>query len=106
MPCRRLERRRQGKNRQLTAESRVIGERGIAADRAKALGRLSQAGRETDARPAADTGKSRVILLAIALIARDVADDAGRRLEHEELVAGPCVHRLQIAFKRAVEYQI
>src|ERR1700736_1450052 len=98
MPCRRLERRRQGKNRQLTAESRVVGERGIAADRAKALGRLCQAGRETDARPAADTRKHRDILLSVVLIGRHVANDARRRLELVEFIAGLGVHRFQIAF--------
>src|SRR6202012_1472599 len=65
--------------------------------------RLQQAGREADAGPTADAGENADVLLAAVLIGHDVADDAGRRLELVKLLAGLCVDRLQITFKRAVE---
>src|SRR5277367_6510654 len=85
------------------AERGVVRERRIASDRAQTIGRLGQAGREADARPAADAGQDRHILATAVLVGHDVADDARRSLELVKLLAGFGVDRLQIAFQRSIE---
>src|SRR5262245_65635977 len=95
---------RQRKHRQLAAERSVVAQASVAADGAQAGGRIRETGRQTDTGPAADARKDRDVLLAVILVGRDVADDAGRSLELVELLAGLGVDGLQIAFERAVEH--
>src|SRR5262245_65675546 len=72
---------RQRKHRQLAAERSVVPQASVATDGAEAGSRIRQAGREADPGPAADARKDRNVLLAVILVGRDVADDAGRSLE-------------------------
>ena len=89
---------------QRPAERRVVVQRGVATDRAQPGMRVGQSRREPDAGPAADAGQHRHVLLALVLIGHDVADDARRRLEPVQLLAGLGIDRLQVAFQRAVEH--
>src|SRR5438034_6208465 len=82
------DRLRQRKHRQLAAERWVVLQGSVAADGAEAGGRIRQASRKTDTGPAADTREDRNVLLAVVLVGRDVADDAGRGLELIEFLAG------------------
>src|SRR5262249_5257221 len=94
----------QRKHRELAAERGIIPQGSIAADSAQARGGIRQAGGKTDACPAADAGQNRNILLATMFIGHDVSDDAGRRLELVEFLAGLGVDGLEVAFERAVEH--
>src|SRR5215471_17626761 len=94
----------QRKYRELAAERRVIPQGSIAADGAQAGGGIRQAGGKADTCPATDAGQNRDVLLAAMLIGRHVADDAGRRLELVEFLAGLGVDSLEVAFERAVEH--
>src|SRR5690606_16749320 len=96
---------------QLAAQVRVVGKRRVSADGAEtgraddiasgalvalvdgivpALGvvRIKQSGRQPDAGPAADARQNGDVLLAVMLVGGHVADDAGRRLELVEFLAG------------------
>src|SRR5215470_2373332 len=92
----------QRKHRELAAERCVVPQGSIATNGAQAGGGIRQPGGKTDTRPAADAGQNRDVLLATVLIGRHVSDDAGRRLELVEFLAGLGVDGLQIAFERAV----
>src|SRR5262245_7842789 len=94
----------QCKHRELAAERCVIPQGSIAANGAQAGGGIRQAGGKTDTCPAADAGQNRDVLLATMLIGGDVSDDARRRLELVEFLAGLGVDGLEIAFERAVEH--
>src|SRR5262249_43982215 len=94
----------QCKHRELAAERCVVPQGSIATNGAQAGGGIRQPGGKTDACPAADAGQNRDVLLATMLIGGDVADDAGRRLELVEFLAGLGVDGLEIAFERAVEH--
>src|SRR6185437_16153880 len=85
------------------AKRGVVAQRGVAANCAEAIGWIGQAGCEADASPSADAGQHRDELLAIMLVGRDVADDAGRGLELVKLLARLGVDCLQVAFQRSVE---
>src|SRR6202047_2667616 len=67
---------RQCEHRQRAAERGIIAQRRIAAHRAETRGRIGQARRKPDARPAADPGQHRNELPPALLVGRDVADDA------------------------------
>src|SRR4249919_2063368 len=95
---------RQREHRQCSAERRVVAERSVAADGAEASGRIGQAGRKTDTRPATDAGQYRDILPAALLIGRDVANNAGRGLEFVEFLARLGIDRLEVAFERSIEH--
>src|SRR5262245_7410607 len=94
----------QRKYRELAAERCVVPQGGIATNGAQAGGGIRQPGGKTDTCPAADAGQNRDVLLATMLIGGDVSDDAGRRLELVEFLAGLGVDSLEIAFERAVEH--
>src|SRR5262249_60152374 len=76
----------------------------IAANGAQAGGWIRQPGGETDTCPAADAGQDRNVLFATMLIGGHVSDDAGRRLELVEFLAGLGVNSLEVAFERSVEH--
>src|SRR5262245_57910379 len=94
----------QCKYRELAAERCVILQGSIATNGAQAGGGIRQPGGKTDTCPAADAGQNRNVLFAAMLIGGDVSDDAGRRLELVEFLAGLGVDGLEIAFERAVEH--
>src|SRR6202453_2838559 len=79
---------RESEHSERAAESGVVRQRRITADRAQTVLRLGQTGREADARPAANAGQDRHILTTAVLVGHDVADDARRSLELVELLAG------------------
>src|SRR5262249_34652666 len=66
--------------------------------------RRQETSREPDSSPAADARQDRDVLLAVMLIGRDVADDAGRRLELVEFLARLGVDGFEISFESAVEH--
>src|SRR5262249_60422351 len=61
---------RQREHGECSAERGVVAQRGVTTHGTETLRRLSQAGRETDACPAADTGQHGDILLAVMLVGR------------------------------------
>jgi hypothetical protein len=88
----------------LATERGVIAQGGVAADSAKAGGRIRQARREADTGPAANAGEDRNVLLAALLVGRHVSNDAGRGLELVELLARLGVNGFEIALQRPVEH--
>src|SRR5215471_15439577 len=79
---------RQAEHGERSAERGVVAQRGIAADGTQAVGRVGQTGREPDPGPSTDARENGDVLLAVVLVGRHVADDAGRGLELVELLAG------------------
>src|ERR1043166_8401571 len=76
---------RQREYGQRAAERRGVAQAGVAADPAKPPGRVGEPCGKADPGPAADTRQHRNVLLAVVAIGHDVADDAGRSLELEQL---------------------
>src|ERR1700693_1766098 len=76
---------RQREDRQRTAQFGVIAELLVPAHGTEAVGVLLEPCGHADAGPAADARKDPDVLLALVLIGEDVADDARRRLELEQL---------------------
>src|SRR6266481_2820746 len=87
-----------------STERCVVTESLIAAHCAETFGRLGQASRKTDARPAADAGQHSNILLATLLVGCDVTDDPRRGLELVEFLARLGIDRFEVAFECSVEH--
>ena len=94
---------RQREHGECPAECGVVAQRRVTTDGTKTCAWVSQAGREANTCPPADTGQHGNVLLTAMLVGGDVADDAGRSLELVELLARLGVDRFQLAFQRPVE---
>src|SRR5947208_13453487 len=96
---------RQREYGQRTAQLGVITELFVSADRTQAFGPLLgiESRSHADAGPAADAGEHAEVLLALVLIGKNIADDARRRLELEQLLVDVVrIDALQIALKRSI----
>src|SRR3974390_560494 len=94
----------QGKHRKLPAERRIVAQSGVSAHSTEAGGGIRQTRSEADAGPAADAREDRDILLAAMVIGHHIADDARRRLELVEFLAGLGVDGFEITLQRSVEH--
>src|SRR5262249_26277864 len=75
----------------------------VATHGTEAIGVLLESCGHADTCPAADTRKYADVLLALVLIGKYVADDAGRRLKLEQLLVDVVgIDALEIAFQRTV----
>src|SRR5436190_12825591 len=87
---------------QRTAQFGVVAQLLVAAHGAEAVVVLFESRGHADAGPAADSREDPHVLLALVLVGKDVADDAGRRLELEQLLVDVIrVDALQVALERA-----
>src|SRR5678815_1542253 len=97
------QRLRQREYRQRAAELGVITQFLVATHGTEAVLVLLETRRHADAGPAADAREDAHVLLALVLVREHVADDAGRRLELEQVLVDVVgVDALQVALERAV----